>query len=300
MGGVAGCSAGGGDESTETDQQTATADAATATRTATATTTATPSAAVREADEAIAAVQNTFDAIVRQYAGSGSDDILDMTVTTEFNSTLIDRSIEEAGEEIERARELAVTDAQVETVERLTVAHHFFDLAADIQSTLTAASFDLTNARRELDQEEPSDARDAVSGIGTETTIGRKVFTQLQAETTADAVAVVNRLDAATYEAKVAQFDAELGGLGRLRIRLDEFTDSINYLLQARKEAERGEDPTESANQAIERLVAVADRLEGFADGLSEAGAALEPVGRGFVTLAERKAEAARTIRDEN
>lgn len=296
---VAGCSAGEDDgptpTGTATDTETATA---TTTATATATATATPNEAVRQGNEAIAEVRNTLDAVVKQYGGAESDDILAADAAAEFNSPLLLRSLEEAGEELERARERAATDAQRRTVERLAGAHRFLVLATEVQNGITRAYFQLTQTRRALDREEPADARAALRRLAAERTVAAEKFARLRAETTGEAVAVLERLSVETYEAKVAQFDAELSGLAGLRNVLGRFADGVNLLQQARKEQAADEDPTESADRAADALSAAADRLATFAADLPTAGDALAPIARGLASLAETKANAARDIRD--
>lgn len=298
---VAGCSAGDDGALPTTDPATESATAtpqATETNTETGTATATPSEAVRAGNDAITEVEETLDAIVRQYAGAGSDDILDVDVTTEFNSALLDNSLREATEEVEVARERAVTEAQRQTVERLAGAVRFFVLATEVQTKLTGAFFDVQRARRALDQEDATDVKDALRGIRVELTIVRDPFESLQSETSRVDFTVVERLSPETYDAKVAQFEAELGGLTSFRNALDGVENDVNRLLQARTEQENGEDPTESAEAAVEEFSARADRLTRIVANLPAAADALEPVVRDFVAIVRAKADLARELLD--
>jgi hypothetical protein len=310
---VAGC---GAQESTETETPTPTeaptdtatptvapteTPTATETETETETETQTPGAAERAGNEAIAEVEKTLNTVVAVYGGPGSDSLLGTNVSSvDFRSQRVENSLAEAEEELDVARERAVTRAQERTIERLAVCIRFLTLATDVQVALTNAFFQLDRARIEIDREEGSDARDALQQMENERRIAVPILDEVRSETDAASVSVIERIDTAAYEAKVAQFAAEIGALGRLRPQVETLSRGVSQLRSARAQAANNSDSaSETASRAVEILEDAVAALRTLLDGLSDDAAGLRPIATQFVDIATAKAADARELAGE-
>lgn len=304
---VAGCGSQSAETPTTTETTTATetptamstaTPTPTATETPTATDTATPGAAERAGNEAIAEVERTLDAAIAVYSGSDGDSILSTDAsTTGFRGGRIEDAVAEAEGELATARERAVTREQQRTVERLAVAIRFLELATELQVRLGSAYFTLGRVRSELDDEDGQRARDAINRMESIRRIAAPVLGEIRAETDAAGVSVVERIDTATYEAKVAQFDAELGTFGQLPSRLERLSRAVDRLAAARlQEVNNNENAAETASRAVEELTPVRAALQGVLDSLDEDAASLRGELQRLVALTESKLADARAI----
>ena len=307
---VAGC--GGQDAATETPTATDTPTETptdtptetptdTPTETPTDTQTATPGGPEREGNAAIAEVEKTLDSVVATYGGPDSDNIMGVDAsTTDFRGGRIENSLTEAEEELETARERAVTREQERTVERLAVAIRFLDLATRIQVALGNAFFALDRARVRISREENGDARDSLVRMESERQIAVPLLEQLRSETDAASVSVISSIDTADYEAKVAQFDAELAVMSRLNPRADTLARAVGRLASARAQAQNNaEGASETARRAATELEDAEAALRAVLDGLSEPADSLEPITQQLVDIAATKAAEAREIAGE-
>jgi hypothetical protein len=309
---VAGCGSGGGTETstgtgtptgTETQSPIPTATPTpTETETPTATETATPGGPEREGNAAIAEVQKTLDSVVATYGGADSDSLLgtDASSGAEFPSQRIDNALDEAEAELETARERVVTREQERTVERLAVTIRFLDLATQLQIALGNAFFALDRARVALDREEGDEARDDLQRMENERRVAAPILEQVRTETNAASVSVIDSIDAATYEAKVAQFDAEIGTMGRLRPHAEALSRAVDRLQTARQQdANNSDSAAETASRAADELESAAESLRTVLDGMSDDAASLRPITTRLVEMAATKAQAAREIAGE-
>ena len=307
---VAGCS--GQDAATETRTATPTAadtPSATDTQTATDTSTdtptetgtATPGAPERAGNEAIAEVEKTLNSVVATYGGADSDSLLGADASsTDFRGGRIAGSLTEAETELETARERAVTRDQQRTVERLAVTIRFLELALQIQTGLGNAFFELERARNEIDQEDGGDARDNLSRLESERQLAIPLFESLRAETDAAAVSVISTIDTADYEAKVAQFDAEIAALGGLRSRLERLSRAVGLLAAARaQDRNNSESAGETARRAASDLDDAEASLRTFLDDLPEPADSLAGITEELIAITATKATAAREIAGE-
>jgi hypothetical protein len=307
---VAGCGSQSAETPTATETTTATAtptDTATptatptATETPTATDTATPGAAERAGNEAIAEVEKTLDAVVAVYSGSDSDSILATDASTAgFRGGRIEDALVEAEEELATARERAVTREQQRTVDRLAVAIRFLELATELQVRLGNVYFTLGRVRSELDQEDGQRARDAIDRMENVRSISAPVLEEIRAETDATSVSVVEHVDTATYEAKLAQFDAELATFARLPSRLERMSRAVDRLATARLQvSNNNESAPETASRAVEELVPARAALRDVLESLDEDASSLRGELQRLVDIAGQKLADARAIAGE-
>jgi hypothetical protein len=282
---------------TETPTPTAT-ETPTESPTPTATETPTPGAAERAGNEAIAEVQRTLDSVVATYGGARSDSILGTDASsTSFRGGRIEDSLSEAESELETARERAVTRSQQRTVERLAVTIRFLELATEAQVALTNAFFSLDRAREEIERERGNDARNSLDDMELERGFAENPFERIRAETDAESVSVISRIDTADYEAKVAQFDAEIREMPRLSSRVETLSRAVDRLRLARRRAENdAEDTAEAARNAENDLEAAESALQGFLDDLPEPGDSLRPITEQLISISAEKAADAREI----
>lgn len=280
---------------TETDTATPTD---TETETPTATETSTPGRPEREGNEAIAEVEKTLNSVVATYGGSESDNIVDTDASSnDFRSRLVENALAEAEDELEVARERAVTREQNRTVQRLAVAIRFLTLATQIQIALINSYFQLDRVRQMLERHEASEARDSLDRMETERTFAVSPFENLQSETDAAAVSVLASIDTGDYDAKVAQFDAEITELRRIRSPVERLRQAINRLNAARAMDRNNSDSAdETAAEAAAELEAAISALESFREDLPDAGDSLSGVTQQFIDLAEADLAEAREI----
>lgn len=307
---TAGCSAQQGQTEEPTDSPTATAtptETATATPTETATATptetatATPGAAERRGAEAIAEVVKTLDSVVATYGGPDSDSIMGVDAsTTDFRSQRIDNSLDEAADELEIARERVATRDQQQTVERLAVALRFLELATDLQITIGNAHFALTQARTEISREEGTAARTRLQSMENERQFAGPILEDIRQETDAAGVSVINRIDAAEYEAKLVQFDAEIRALERIRAPTEELSRAVDRLRAARAQEQNNSDSApETASRAVDELEAATASLRDVRDALGDPAASVRLVAQQLVDIAVPKIADAREIAGE-
>lgn len=305
---VAGCNA----QDTATDTPTATAtptstDTPTATPTPTetptgtptATATATPGGPERAGNEAIAAVERTLDSAVATYGGTDSDSILgvDASTTRDFRSRRVDDLVAEAEEELETARERAVTRDQERTVERLAVAVRFLELASELQVTVGNAYFALERARSDIEQEEGGAAREDLVAMENERRLAVPQLERLRTETDAAGVSVLDSIDTADYEAKLAQFAAELAAMNRLRGPAERLSRAVDRLRVARAQERNGsESAVDTARRAVDELEAAEAALRSLLEGLGDPAGSLRGVTEALADIAATKTAAAREI----
>ncbi|WP_201741551.1 coiled-coil domain-containing protein [Salinigranum halophilum] len=304
---AAGC---GGQGTTETETPTATTTetptdtetpTATATETPTATETATPGGPEREGNAAIAEVEKTLNNVVAVYGGPDSDSLLGTDASSaEFESGRIQGSLSEAEEELDVARERVVTRQQERTVDRLAVTIRFLDLATQIQIALNNAFFALDRARAALSEEEGSDARERLQRMENERRLAVPLLEQLRSETDAASVSVIDRIDTTAYEAKVAQFSAEISTMRRLRSPAETLSRGVDRLQTARQQdANNSDSAAGTASQAAEQLQSAETGLRNVLEGIGDDAASLQPITTQLVEMAATKTRDAREIAGE-
>jgi DNA repair ATPase RecN len=122
----------------------------------------------------------------------------------------------------------------------------------------------------------------------------------VRAETNAASVSVIDSIDAATYEAKVAQFDAEIGTMGRLRPRAETLSRAVDRLQTARQQdANNSDSAAETASRAADELESAEESLRTVLDEMGDDAASLRPITTRLVEVAATKARAAREIAGE-
>ena len=193
-----------------------------------------------------------------------------------------------------------MTREQERTVERLAVTIRFLDLATRIQIALNNAYFALDRARAELGREDGSEARDNLQRMANERTVAVPILDRLRNETDAASVSVIDRIDTATYEAKVAQFDAEIAAMGRVRSRAETLSRGVDRLQTARQqEANNSDSAAETASRAADELESVETALRSLLDELGDDAASLRPLTTRLAEMAAAKAQDAREIAGE-
>ncbi|WP_192918520.1 hypothetical protein [Salinigranum salinum] len=288
---------------TETPTETTTP-TETATATETPTETETPELSDREqrAARALDRAISELNQAVATYTGSAEGSLLDVSAATNgFSRVAVIGDISDADDHIEAARR----DASNRQQSRLTAvedAREFLSLAAEAQSRVIAAFAETQRARDAVDTEQEGTIESAVRDLREERRRAERPFTTLREETSADTVSVLPRIDVSEYEDKVAQFDAEIGGLGSLADFLDRLREAVVDLNDAERfdRVENERNAREAARTAAEAFETLTTELREFASGLSENGAALEPVATDLADLAAAKAEKARNIEERN
>jgi hypothetical protein len=270
----------------------------TPTPTPTETGTPTPGGPERAGNEAIAEVEKTLNSAVATYGGVDSDSIMGVDASaTDFRGRLIDNSLREAREELETARERAVTREQQRTVERLAVAIRFLELAAATQTSLGNAYFSLDRARAEIDAEEGVEARDHLDSMENERRFAAQSLGRLRSETDAASVTVIESIDTADYEAKVEQFGAEIAAMDRINPRVETLSRAVGRLDVARaQEANNSDSATDTASRAVDELTDALAALRTFLEGLSTAADSLAPITQQLIDVGEAKLADAREI----
>jgi hypothetical protein len=189
-----------------------------------------------------------------------------------------------------------VTDQQARTVERLDTTRRFLRTAAETQVRLVGAYNRLLGARDDLAAVDPTAARDELQEMEIKRQIAGAPYATLVEETTAEATAALPGLDASTYRAKRAQFDAEMAAFERLRGPLDDFVGAVSQL-EAAVAFRRDDSPERAENAArvaVERLDSVSASLASAATGFDTPADSLVGVTQGLSDLATRKAATTR------
>ena len=319
---LAGC---GQQPSTDTSTPTATAtDTPTATATATSTPTATatdtptetptdtptptetetPELSEREeqAAQALSLAIRDLNEAVYTYAGSQGGSLLDVSAATEsFPRIQVIGDISDADDYIEDARATA-SGRQQPRLAAVEDARQFLRICLQIQERVIAAYGEAERARDAVDSEQAGTIEAATGDLRNERRRAQPPFADIESETSAETVSVLPSIPAEEYEAKVAQFDAEIDGFGSLADFLDRLHDAVVDLNDAERfdRVERERTARERAQQAAEAFEALTTELDEFASNLTEAGAALEGISTDLVDIAEAKAEKAREIEEDN
>jgi hypothetical protein len=217
--------------------------------------------------------------------------------STTFPNDRVQRLLETAEEDLETARERAVTRDQRETVDRLAVAIRFLELSTRVQIALGNAYFALSRVRAALDREDGQVARERLEQMETERSFVATPLGRIREETNAASVSVVDRIPTSDYEAKIAQFEAENDALRRLQSPAERLSRGVGTLRTARARQENNpEGAAESARQALGTLEEAETRLRAVLDGLAEPADSLTGIIQDLVDIAAAKAAAAREI----
>ena len=281
---------------TETPTETPT-DTPTATDTPTETPTDTPTEAEAEARESIDAVQSTLSAVLEQYRGDAGETILAADAAyTDFADRTVRLGVSEAEDEIETAREAAVTDAQDRAIDRLATVRQFLAASAETQVALVGAYRHLQQARAAFKAVNAGAANGELDSMGTERRIARAPHETIVEETNAEATAALPALDASTYRAKRTQLAAEIGAFGDIRDPLDEFAKGIGQLETALALRRNGstEQAADLAESSVRHLDTASTSLSAFADGLDTSADSLVGISRELSDLAASKASGTR------
>jgi hypothetical protein len=133
-----------------------------------------------------------------------------------------------------------------------------------------------------------------------ERAIAVPILDDVRAETDAARVSVISSVDSATYEAKVAQFAAEIGVFGRLRTPLERLSQGVDRLATARaQESNNSENASDTASRAVDDLEAGLAAMRNVRDGIGEDAASMQGVTEQLVAITESKLADARTIAGE-
>ena len=306
----AGC---GQQPSTETSTPTETATQApteTATDTPTETATGTPTEtetpelndreqrAARALDRAITELTQA----VATYAGASGDSVVDVSAaTTSFSRVAVVAAISDADDHIERARTTA-SGRQQPRLAAVVDAREFLSLSTEVQRRVIAAFEELQRARDAVDDEQEGTIESATRELRSQRDRADDSLTDLVDGTSAETVSVVPAIPSADYEAKVAQFGAEIDGFGSLADFLNRLLAAVVDLNAAerfdRVESERM--ARERARQAAEAFEALTTELREFVSTLPEGGAALEAPSTDLADIAESKAAKARELEEDN
>jgi len=289
------------DTPTETESPTATE---TETATDTPTETETPELSAREENAALAfdrAIEELNQAVYT-YAGSEDGSLLDVSAAAgSFPRVSIIGDISDADDYIEEARTSA-SERQQPRLAAVVEARQFLSLSVDTQSRVIAAFDESERARDAVDTEREGEIENAARDLRDERRRAVRPFQTIQDETSAENVSVVPAIPAADYEAKVGQFDAEIGGFESLADFFDRLREAVADLNDAQRfdrvESERN--ARTRAQDAAEAFETLATELDEFATGLSDGGAAIGDLATDLADIAAAKAEEAREIEADN
>ena len=289
------------DTPTETESPTATE---TETATDTPTETETPELSAREENAALAfdrAIEELNQAVYT-YAGSEGGSLLDVSAAAgSFPRVPVIGDISDADDYIEDARASA-SERQQPRLAAIVEARRFLSLGVDTQSRVIAAFDEAERARDALDDEREGDIESAARDLRDERRRAVRSFQTIQEETSAENVSVIPAIPATDYEAKVGQFDAEIGGLESLADFFDRLREAVADLNDAQRfdrvESERN--ARTRAQEAAEAFETLATELDEFATELPDGGAAIGDLATDLADIAAAKAEEAREIEADN
>lgn len=206
---------------TETGTPTATeTETPTETETDTPTETATPepSPAEQEAAERIEGARADLQAALDAYTEQGEDATTLLGVSaaaTEFEWPAVTNPVGDARSDLDGVPDIAAEE-QLATADDLREVATFLELAARTQSPLGKAHDATTTARQWWYDEKFSFLGRQVDRMGTQRDEAEDLFSDLQDETDAAAMAAFEPVGEDTYDDKIDQFDAELETLSDL------------------------------------------------------------------------------------
>ena len=274
------------------------------TETPTATETETPELSEREerAAQALDRAISELSQAVSTYVGNAGDSLVDVSAATEnFSRTAVLNDLSDADDDIEDARRL-VSSRQEPRLEAVETARRFLRLCLDTQPRLIAAYGEAERARDAVESQRETEVEGATADLRDERQDAEAGFDSIESETDAERVSVVPAIPAGDYEAKVAQFGAEVDGFGSLADFFARFRPAIVDLNDAERfdRAERERRAREDGQAAADAFDALATDLRTFANDLTEAGVALRPLAADLADIAEMKAEDARELVEDN
>jgi hypothetical protein len=286
---------------TETPTETTTE---TETPTETATETETPELSEREerAAQELGRAVTELSQTVATYTGDADDSLVTVSAASRgFSRTAVLAELSDVDDHIEDARGL-VSERQRPRLDAVETARRFLGLSTDTQPRLIAAFAAVGRARDAVAEQRESDLETATGDVREEREDAEDPFARIESETDAARVAVVPEIPESEYEAKVAQFGAEVDGFGTLADFLDRFLTAVDDLNDAERfdDGDRERRAREEGQAAADEFDALSAELQTFADGLSEAGASLEGPATDLADLAAEKAADAREIVEDN
>lgn len=274
------------------------------TETATPTETETPELSDREerAAASIARAIRELNRAVATYAGNEGESLLDVSAATErFSRLAVIGDLTDADDDLEAAEDLA-SRRQQPRLAAVREARRFLGFAVETQSRTIAAFGAVERGRGAVADEQETTVDSAAADVEDERGAAERTLGRIESETSAANVSVVPAIPAADYDAKVAQFAAEIDGFASLADFLRRLRQAVGDLNDAER-FDRGESERrarERARAAAEAFETLAGELRTFATDLPESGAALVGVSNGLADVADRKAEKAREIESEN
>jgi hypothetical protein len=285
----------------ETPTETATE---TETPTETATETETPELSEREerAAQELGRAVTELSRTVATYTGDADDSLVTVSAASRgFSRTAVLAELSDVDDHIEDARGL-VSERQRSRLDAVETARRFLGLSTDTQPRLIAAFAAVGRARDAVADQRESDLETATRDVREEREDAEGPFARIESETDAERVAVVPEIPESEYEAKVAQFGAEVDGFGTLADFLDRFLTAVDDLNDAERFDDGGRErrAREEGQAAADEFDALSSEVQTFADGLSEAGASLEGPATDLADLAAEKAADAREIVEDN
>lgn len=254
--------------------------------------------AARELDRAISELSQA----VSTYTGSAGDSLVDVSASSRgFSRPAVLRDLSDADDHIEDARRLA-SSRQQPRLQAVETARLFLRLCIDTQPSLIAAFGDAQSARDAVEDQREAEIESATRELRDERADAEQTLGRIVSETDASRVSVVPAIPASDYEAKVDQFDAEVGGFASLADFFDRLRPAVVDLNDAERfdRADRERRAREEAQAAADAFEALSTDLQSFADDLPEAGTSLEGLASDLADIATTKAEDARELVEDN
>lgn len=274
------------------------------TQTESPTETETPALSEREqrAERALRRAITELNRAVESYVGNEGDSLVDVDAATQaFSRPVVLSDLSDADDHITTARQL-VSARQRPRLEAVENARRFLSLCIDTQPRLIAA-FDLVETGREdIDNQREVALENTTRDLRAERRNAEQSLSRIEAETEASRVAVVPAIPEDDYDAKVAQFAAEVDGFGSLADFFDRFLPAVTALNDAERfdRVDRERRAREEGQAAADAFDTLATDLRAFAADLTDAGASLDAPATALADLAETKAADARELVEEN
>ena len=195
---------------TPTDTETATD---TETETQTETPEPTPSEAERKAANRIETARDHLRTALDEYTAQGDDatTLLDVSAaTTGFEYPAVTNPLDDARSKLDGAENVATAEETTATIADLRVVADFLEYAARTQSSITKAHKAAVTAKGWWYDEKYGFLSGQLDTMESRRDESDDLLTDLEDETSADALGAFEPIDEATYEDKVDQFAAEI------------------------------------------------------------------------------------------
>lgn len=280
-----------------------------ATETTTDEATETPSAAERQADEALTTAREHLSRAVDAYVGlADADDatLLNVTAATKVSRSDVVSPADAARSALDDVPEGA-TASQRRTAEQLRVVASFLVEAIRCQSELWPAYDEIQFVVGRLYAEQFPTVDSSVGEIHDQCDDAREYLDTIHEETDADSTAAFDGIDADTYDRKVAQFEREIDGfdtvadaVATMRDGLEAFGDGVteydrdNYRL-AREPFRTAADECGAANETLVGM----ETPTAVTETVSELASVSDAIAAGSADLETAAAEAVELNWDE-